>query len=166
MTTVNFINNKEIDIKGTAQNTRKFLNKDIDKYLNLSGMHRFDICSPKLNGLPSARNDKAREEFMLRIFYAQSIVKSVSNAITNLTDESKRPYKVILVSKYVNGLQDQFVAQKIGYSDSRYRDIKRDALAEFAIKFLYYQLLNNVEHPIDLCKYKKTQCIENRLQVI
>lgn len=93
------------------------------------------------------------EELISLIFNAQIICKSLGQAIINLTNNSKKPYKTIIESVYINKVSNIATAHKIGYSESQYRRIKQNALCELAIRFTYYQILNEVEQVINLCNY-------------
>ncbi|WP_308556779.1 ArpU family phage packaging/lysis transcriptional regulator [uncultured Lactobacillus sp.] len=145
----------EIDKKETLRKTRRFFDKELDKYINLSGKHRFDLKSPIIDGLPKGSNINNNDSFMMNIFYAEQIIKCVSDAINLLTDTPKKPYKTIIIDKYINCLTSQQIALKIQYSNSRTATKMNEALLEFAQRFQCSQKISKLEPSIKLVVYKE-----------
>lgn len=124
----------DIDDQATASKVRKFLTKDLDKYLALSGAQRDNLKSPTITGMPKATPvGNATEDHFLDVIIAEVTIDCVKRAIANCTLTSRN----ILTLCYLDCLTDWKVAQRLDYSPSRYNDLKRKALCEFAGRYRY-----------------------------
>ena len=123
----------DIDQKLTAGRVRNFFKYNFTKYLIKAGYHRTDLSSPQLDLTGVASHGKNSAEMkMAAIFEAQDKCKAIYKAIDHCSDSSRQPFRTILKSLYIDGLEDWQVALKVQYSDSRYSDLKRYALCQFA----------------------------------
>lgn len=124
----------DIDTKATAENARQFLAHDLDKYLALAGEQRDGLKSPAITGMPKAKPvGNSTEDSYIRVITATAIVDCVKRAIANCSQLSRE----ILTLCYLDCLADWKIAQRMNYSFSRYKDLKRQALCEFAGRYLY-----------------------------
>lgn len=141
---------KNINKVQTAKQARTFLNKDLDRILAIAGMHRTDLLHPSQIKVLSVDSPTP---IVLRIISAQTLVKCCSLAINDIKDLYRKPYKSVLVETYINELPCYQVASSLGYSDSRYRLFKHEALNLFSLGFTRYQLQNGISNPINLCSF-------------
>ena len=124
----------EIDEKATASNAREFLTRKLDKYLALAVAQRENLKSPSITGMPKAAPvGNATEDHFLDVIIAEATIDCVKRAIANCTLTSRN----ILTLCYLDCLTDWKVAQRLDYSPSRYNDLKRKALCEFAGRYRY-----------------------------
>ena len=147
----------DIDQKLTAQKVRDFFKYNFEHYLIRAGYHRIDLSSPQLDptGIMSHSGNSA-EAKMATIFEAQDKCQAVYHAIDQCADSSKQPFRTILKSLYIDELSDWQVAAKVQYSDSRYGDLKRYALCQFADTIDTWKLIYNVKIPE--LKVSKNRC--------
>ncbi|TVV13672.1 hypothetical protein FOF62_00495 [Lactobacillus jensenii] len=145
----------DIDTEKTARIVERFLTHDLERYLRYAGKHRLDLASPEadITGI-SGSNGNAQEIKLLRNLEAQAIVKAVDLTLLNCSNSSRTPVQTILVELYVKEKSNWAVAQMVGYSSSRFREIKRYALCEFADRFDHWQVVAKVGKFIDLHCYK------------
>ena len=138
----------DIDQKKTAQKVRNFFKYNFEHYLIRAGYHRTDLSSPQLDptGIMSHGGNSA-ENKMASIFDAQDKCQAVYHAIEKCADSSKQPFRTILKSLYIEELTDWQVAAKVQYSDSRYSDLKRYALCQFADTIDTWKTIYNVKIP-------------------
>lgn len=138
-----------IDQRATARKVRIFLKYTFSDYLIKAGYHRTDLTSPQLDvaGISAHGGSNSAESKMMRIFDMQNRCKAVYHAISCCKDSSKQPFRTILKSLYIDELEDWQVADKIGYSDSRYDDLKRYALCQFADAIDTWKTLYEVNIP-------------------
>lgn len=138
----------DIDQIKTAKQVRNFLKYDFASYLLKAGYHRTDLGSPQLNltGI-SAHAGNAAESKMMRIFDMQNRCKAIYQAMEHCFNSPSHPYSTILKSLYIDELKDWQVANLIGYSDSRYDDLKRYALCQFADTIEPWQVVYDVDFP-------------------
>lgn len=124
----------DIDTQATASKVRKFLTKDLDKYLALAGEQRDNLKSPSITGMPKAQPvGNATEDHFLDVHIAEKTIDCVTRAISNCTATSR----ALLTLCYLDCLTDWKVAERLDYSPSRFKDLKRQALCEFAGRYRY-----------------------------
>lgn len=127
----------DIDTKETAKNVDAFLRNDFIKYARLCGLTRADLQSPTITGMPSGSNfGNSAENKMMRIFEAEDIVKSVKETICKKC--SAKSSKILSLC-YLSNMLNWQVARRLDYSTSRFAELKRCALCEFADFFDYYR---------------------------
>ena len=140
------MDNLELDPQLTARKADQYLKHDFERYLRLCGAHRADISSPIMSGMPSGTIANHEEEKLIEGLYAASVVDCIKHTIANCSDcDIRKPYKIILVDCYLNGMQGFKIAQKIGYSDRQFANKKRMALCEFADRFEYWKIVFKVQ---------------------
>lgn len=140
----------EMDRKRTAAKVRDFLSDSFQTYLNKAGIHRTDLSSPKMDpsGVASHSGNSA-EEGMQRIFDYELKSWVIYQTMLNCTEnENLHAYhRTILIDKYVKLKEDWEIADEIGLSVSRCRDIKNNALCEFAERLEPMAIRNHVRFP-------------------
>lgn len=106
----------EIDTRKTARRVDRYLKHDFEWYLRLCGAHRADISSPSMSGMPSGTIANHQEDKVVEGIYAASVVDCIKHTIADCSDgDIHKPYKIILVDYYLEGMLGFKVAQKIGY---------------------------------------------------
>ncbi|QHJ77600.1 MAG: hypothetical protein [Bacteriophage sp.] len=138
----------DIDQRATAENVKRFFRNDFEKYILRSGYHRTDLTSPQLDptGIMGHGGNSA-ENKMAIIFDAQDKCKAVYHAIDQCFDSTQQPFRTILKSLYIDELKDWQVAAKVQYSDSRYNELKKYALCQFADTIETWKILYGVDIP-------------------
>lgn len=143
-----------INKKETAYNANKFLLNDFERYLSFSGTNRSLISSPTFSLEPIARSsENGQEHKVMKIIEAQQTVVTVVETINACSSSPSEPYKQILKFKYLDKLKNWEVSQKIGFGTTRYKELKDNALCEFADRLEFYAMRNKVDLP-DLHIYK------------
>lgn len=136
----------ELDQRLTAHKVDQYLKHNFEQYLRQCGAHRADISSPSMSGMPSSTFGNQQEEKLVEGLYAASVVDCIKHTIANCADgDIRKPYKIILVEYYLNGMPGFKIAQKIGYSDRQFANKKRLALCEFADRFEYWKQVFKVQ---------------------
>lgn len=117
----------KIDKKATAQNAREFLQNDCQFYFDRCGL-KYDEKHDGLKDYQYTDNPNDR------------IIKSVMQDIYNCEPKSRQ----ILLASYFGHYHNREIAQQMGYSLSRFKDLKQDALCEFANRLDYWCMKNDV----------------------
>lgn len=124
----------DIDNSATAENVRRFLTKDLDKYLALAGAQRSDLKSPTISGMPKAEPvGNSTEDHFLDVIVADKILDCVKRAIANCTLKSS----TIIQMCYLDFSPAWEIENALHCSSSQYKDYKRRALCEFAGRYRY-----------------------------
>lgn len=127
----------------TVANTKYFIKKILPSIAWRSGVGTLEqLALPKLN--------LVRFKDYERIDKCQRIIIAVNSTFNGLTNKPKKPYKTILANICLNGLSETESAQKVGYSSSRHRELKKEALIEFATLFKANQEKEGIKPVIDL----------------
>lgn len=138
----------DINQKATAKKVREFFKYTFPDYLIKAGYHRTDLSSPQLDPTGVAVHGiNSSENKMMLIINMQERCRAVYQAIDHCADNSKQPFRTILKALYIDELDDWKVAQKVQYSDSRYSDLKRYALCQFADTIQTWATLYDVYIP-------------------
>lgn len=145
---------KNIDKTKTAKRTRRFFLYDLDKYLSISGMHSDDVLAPSKINIQYEHEDTSNS-YITYMISSQILIKCCALALKDIKDYTRRPIKTVLVETFINHLPSYEVATKLGYSEASCREFKREGLNLFALRFIHYQLNNNIVNPLDLCVYSK-----------
>jgi ArpU family phage transcriptional regulator len=147
----------DIDQKETANRVRIFFKYTFPNYLIKAGFHRTDLSSPQLDltGVAS-HSGNGVENKMMKILDMQNRCKAIYQAIDHCSDSPSQPFRTILKALYIDELKDWQVANKVKYSDSRYSDLKRYALCQFADSIETWKIKYDVDIPeLNIYKYKK-----------
>lgn len=151
---------KNINVKQTRCNTRDFLRNKLDHYLNYCNRKRESIYSldVKNTKVDASLNTDLANQYV-EIFYSQKIVSCVADALNNCTQTTGKPYKKFLTDRYLHLLNMEDIDIKYSFSRSTATRMDNKALLEFADKFLFSQLINQVCPVIDLHIYQKKKDI-------
>ena len=146
----------EIDEKATIKNTRKFFEKDLERYQTMCA-GRYDIHSLNFDNIKvnsSINSDAVASRYNLIIAYNDRLA-CLKPAIDNCTNEPTKPYKRVLELRYLKHMQAWQIAVNIGYSHTQYGTILNRAFLQFADIYLMEQLKRGVNDILDLHEYKK-----------
>ena len=137
---------QEIDRQATARRVTHFFDKQLDRYLALSGKRRYDLKSPSMDGMPKApAKGNASENRMLAIWLAEQVVDCVGCAMRNMTKESQR----ILLSRYSDQMLTYNIARELSISSSTYSRKQEKALCEFADRFEFQLVKHGIHTEIE-----------------
>lgn len=146
----------EIDEKATIKNTRKFFEKDLERYQAMCAgrydIHGLNFKNIKVNS--SINSDAVASRYNLIIAYNDRLA-CLKPAIDNCTNEPTKPYKRVLELRYLKHMQAWQIAENIGYSHTQYGTILNRAFLQFADIYLMEQLKRGVNDILDLHEYKK-----------
>ncbi|USS87478.1 hypothetical protein M3M39_04980 [Fructilactobacillus hinvesii] len=119
----------EIDRKATIKNTKRFFKKVWPRIILQSGLTAVSLHSPEITDMPtSTPSGNSNEKLVLRMLERQDEVKNVIRCINSL--EHKK--SLILRDSFINNIPDWKIANQIGYGQSRYYELKNNALIDFA----------------------------------
>lgn len=127
----------KIDKAKTIQNVRDFFEDDFKHYLNLANKHLSDISSPTLddNGIAVHDGLNHQDERMTINIDAQNVVKAVDHTISSCS----YPNSIILYLYFIQKISNDNIAKRLGYQNTRFHEIKNDALVEFAERFDFWR---------------------------
>lgn len=130
----------DFDRDATARNVRRFFNRRLDWYLSQCGSNRTDLKSPTLSlaGGGGTHSNHA-EDKIINGMIAGVVCQCIATAIQNCSHRAKQPSYEILVGCYLDELKDWEVSSQCGFGKTRFQEVKKEALCEFAERFLYWQ---------------------------
>lgn len=118
-----------IDYKKTAENVKDFLDNKLPRILRLANESPASLKSPEISDMPINRDGgNHNEDNMVKYIAARDIISGVSRAFQSCSQISF----TILKSRYVDGLQDWQVEQKLYCSHTQYFKLRDKAFNEFA----------------------------------
>lgn len=125
---------EEVDELATRKNVRKFFKKTFPRLIMLSGISSTQLQSPTLSDMPTNKPvGNTNEKKIINMLEAQRLVKEVINSIKCCRGHGS----TILYDVYLLNIADWKTANKIGYSHSRYQDLKNQSLLDFADAFMF-----------------------------
>lgn len=129
--------NSKIDQEKTAQNVKAFFTDDFKHYLNLANKHLSDISSPTLDPNNTGGHDglNHQDERMVVNLDAQNCVKAVNHTLNSCS----YPSNTILYLYFIKKMSNDSIAQRLGYQSTRFIEIKKEALVEFAERFDFWR---------------------------
>ncbi|MBP2057711.1 hypothetical protein J2Z60_000883 [Lactobacillus colini] len=140
----------EINKKETIRNTLDFINNKLPRLANFKNLKGINYTGVKVTNTPK---EDAATNYFLMIKEANEQYESAIDAVNLCTDTQSKPYKRILKSEINNiSLRNKIVNS--GYEQSAYYKKRKEALLEFADRFLICQVARNLENIIDLHAYK------------
>ena len=127
----------KIDQEKTAQNVKAFFTDDFKHYLNLANKHLSDISSPTLDPNNMGGHDglNHQDERMVVNLDAQNCVKAVNHTLSSCS----YPSNTILYLYFIKKMSNDSIAQRLGYQSTRFIEIKKEALVEFAERFDFWR---------------------------
>lgn len=124
-----------VDTKATAKEVSRFFRRTIPVLLRMYGGTMASIQSPKFDGMPKSSYGNGTENKLIKRLEkeleAREVIADVRVAIERCSFESQQIIKMAMVEKK----RDWQVCEALKYSQSRYYDLKRVALNEFADAF-------------------------------
>ncbi len=111
---------------------RKFFVNEFPRLLLVTGKNRNNYTSVKLKG---GKN---------RMDYYNNVLYCLTKAINSLTDTSKRPYKTIILEKYINVVRTKDIEKIIGYGHNYTARLLNKSLAELEKAIQTQQLKYNI----------------------
>lgn len=144
----------QIDERKTISKTEKFLEELLPEFINYSGLPLADLSSPALDpaGVASSSNVNHADNKFIKNIEKMTVVQkcecsvdAVIETINSCSDTQRQPYKSILFRKYVKRDFDLWIYQDMNLSKSKFRELKREALLQFAKKSLRYREKYSVE---------------------
>ncbi|USS87722.1 DUF1492 domain-containing protein [Fructilactobacillus hinvesii] len=127
----------EINTSATQQQAKRFLQKKLPRLILLSGLNLVSLKSPSLSSVPTSKPvGNTNEERIVRKLEAERLVTAVVDAISSCNE----PSKTILFGLYVKQLQPWQVIANLGYSKTRFYQLKKQALLDFADAFVEVDL--------------------------
>lgn len=129
--------NSKIDQEKTAQNVKAFFTDDFKHYLNLANKHLSDISSPTLDPNNMGGHDglNHQDERMVVNLDAQNCVKAVNHTLSSCS----YPSNTVLYLYFIKKISNDSIAQRLGYQSTRFIEIKKEALVEFAERFDFWR---------------------------
>ncbi|KFL96717.1 phage transcriptional regulator, ArpU family [Lactobacillus gasseri SV-16A-US] len=144
----------ELNEPATIKNTRKFFEKDLERYETVCA-GRYSVQGLNFENIKvnSSNNTSAvMNRYNQIITYSQRLA-CLKPAIDNCTNEPNKPYKRVLELRYLKHISAWNVANNIGYSHTQYGVILNRAFLQFADVYLLEQLKQGVKDILDLHVY-------------
>lgn len=127
----------EVDEKRTIRNAKNFLKKQLPKMMIQARVSSLSLKSPVISDMPSGSSyGNSNESKLVLVIQRQEDVKEVVRTIKGMN----KLQAYIINAVYLENREDWKVAQEIGYSQSRYHDIKNLALINFACALDVYDV--------------------------
>ena len=125
----------------TAEAVKSFFADDFNHYLNLANKHLSDISSPTLdpNNVSGYDHRNHIDEKMVVNIDAQNCVKAVNHTISSCS----YPSGTILYLYFIKKMSNDNIAKRLGYQSTRFIEMKREALVEFAERFDYWRQIDH-----------------------
>lgn len=140
----------DIDTQGTAERVDSFLTNDLHKLLLLCGHSRFELSSPKLDLAPShGSSGNTVENKLIAGVDAQEEVNAIYKTAHDLRGASKK----IIIGLYFSNKPVWQVKESVQYEKTKYYDLRKQALCDFADTFDRWQQYLKYSPKIDLHVY-------------
>ncbi len=146
----------KIDKTQTAEAVKNFFADDFNHYLNLANKHLSDISSPTLdpNNVGGHDGRNHQDERMVVNLDAQNCVKAVNHTISSCS----YPSNTILYLYFIKKMPNDNIAKRLGYQSTRFIEIKKEALVEFAERLDYWRQIDHASIN-DLRVFEKQEVI-------
>lgn len=144
----------ELNEPATIKNTRKFFEKDLERYETMCA-GRYSVQGLNFENIKvnSSNNTSAvMNRYNQIITYSQRLA-CLKPAIDSCTNEPSKPYKRVLELRYLKHVSAWNVANNIGYGHTQYGVILNRAFLQFADVYLLEQLKQGVKDILDLHVY-------------
>ncbi|POH18752.1 ArpU family phage packaging/lysis transcriptional regulator [Fructilactobacillus sanfranciscensis] len=127
----------EVDEKRTIRNAKNFLKKQLPKMMIQARVSSLSLKSPVISDMPSGSScGNSNESKLVLVIQRQEDVKEVVRTIKGMN----KLQAYIINAVYLENREDWKVAREIGYSQSRYHDLKNLALINFACALDVYDV--------------------------
>lgn len=127
-----------------TENLKVSLKQDLNMLVAHSARYKTDLTADKVDNLTTMDKTIVTEE----IAFAENVTWCVGKAIQACSIKSKK----ILTGVYLFGHTNKEVMEEMGYSKSRYWELKQIAMNEFMENFAIYQKNIDIEPFIKLVK--------------
>ena len=141
--------NAEIDEKGTAKRVRMFLEKDLKTCLEIVNRRPEDLKSPVFDTQPkSTVSGNSTEQRIVEFLHAEEILKEFHEALTNSSDETKK----LITLRYIDGVTDTHIQERMQITATPYRHHKRKALNEIANRLYFKKSIDDLHVYLNDCE--------------
>lgn len=125
---------QSVDEKATAANVRQFFKQDVDELEQLAGDSLSGLYhSPSFDSTPAHTNHLNNTETqVIKVIDARKELGLIVQTMKECTGINE----TILVNKYIKHLPMFKIEQAIGYSSTQTKTKQRDALIEFAYRYV------------------------------
>lgn len=142
---------KELDEEETRNNVSKFLTKDLERLLLMSGHELTDLKSPQLSNAPGhSTGSNPIEDTIVRGINAGAIIQAIMDTIYHCPHDSKE----ILLGLYINKESWIKTQARLYCEHNKLAYTRRKALYDFADGFDHWQRVNHCSPIIDLHVYR------------
>lgn len=123
----------------------KFLNEDLWHYINRGGVHPSQLSSPQLSSVPGGHSntngvEKSVLHTMSEAERATYLALTILIAIKDCTDLNYGGrHRSILEAYYIEKLDNQATAIKVGLTYRQYKSAKKGALHEFIERYNFWR---------------------------
>lgn len=141
----------ELNEEETRKSVSKFLTKDLERLLLMSGHDLLDLKSPVLSAAPGHSNDSNHTEAaIIRGLNAEAMVRAVADTIAHCSENSQK----VLLGLFIYQKSWYEVQKTLFCEHNKLGYTRQKALYDFADSFDYWQRVNHCEPIIDLHRYK------------
>lgn len=141
----------ELDEEETRKSVSKFLTKDLERLLLMSGHNLLDLKSPVLSGAPGHSNgENHNEAAIIRGLNVEAMIKAIADTIAHCSDNSRK----VLLGLFIYQQSWDEVQKNLFCEHNKLGYTRKKALYDFADSFDYWQRVNKCEPIVDLHKYK------------
>ncbi|MCI1290302.1 MAG: hypothetical protein LKG31_01750 [Lactobacillus sp.] len=126
------------------QTARKFFKSDFKRLLAFSGRQATDLMPDNLKNLHPLDIDE-NSSGNSDMIYASKETACICKAIADCTNLPRQPFREILIKCYLQDGLNYQISNSIGYGQSQYQCLKKQAIREFSARYVYYQLLDGLQ---------------------
>lgn len=120
---------RQVDQKATAKKVRKFFDDDFMLCVRKMNRRPQDLKSPQYDPQPKRSTiGNSIEEAIIEHIDLEEVYRAVAVAIRNCSRRSN----LILVGRYLDGIPDSIMQERLGLEHTHYGESKNWALNEFA----------------------------------
>lgn len=149
-------------LEETAKKANYFLKYNFQHFLNLAGMHRNQLSSPRLSLAPGSTNalnsieksviDEVQDSIDIQD-PAKRVVSAIYRSMDNCTNTMQKPYRTILLGIYVEEKTIPEIAIQTSLAERTVNKKKNFALYEFADRLVYWKHVFKCDDLPDLRVY-------------
>lgn len=123
---------KDVDLIRTAENVDAFLTHGLEKAVRVVNINLTDLKSPTMDGLPKAPTfSNTLENKMVQYIDSRNLIEGFQRVYPKCNVIAQQ----IIKCCYLEDMDNNDVMLLLGYEHSRYAEIKRNALNEFADRY-------------------------------
>ena len=141
----------ELNEEETRKSVSKFLTKDLERLLLMSGLDLLDLKAPVLSAAPGHSNGSNHTEAaIIRGLNAEAMGRAVADTIAHCSENSQK----VLLGLFIYQKSWYEVQKTLFCEHNKLGYTRQKALYDFADSFDYCQRVNHCEPIIDLHRYK------------